>query len=61
MTFDDWFYEKENYSLRCERFYDDLMSYSLDIVDSGYIQQWLQAAWKAGYEHRNIELADDGK
>ncbi len=60
-TFDDWFYERENFSLRCERFYDDLMQYDMDMVDSGEIVKWLRAAYETGREHTLESLQDDGK
>lgn len=69
MTFEEWFDEIEGYALRCERFYDDLDRLQQfnngDYVpgDPTYqdIVGWLKAAYETGYEHRNIELMDDGK
>ena len=52
----EWLHEYEGHSLRSER----LLS---DIEHGGYkkIIQWIQAAYKEGYMHRDLELADDGK
>ncbi len=59
MTFEEWFNEIEVFSLRGERFYDEVEHYKegsgTDIV------RWLKAAWQVGYDHRNEELMDDGK
>lgn len=56
MTFDEWLYEVENSSLRLERLYDEV-----DCSNNGRLIKWLEAAYNCGYEHRNIELMDDGK
>ncbi|CAB4142725.1 hypothetical protein UFOVP447_30 [uncultured Caudovirales phage] len=59
MTFEEWFYGIENYSLRAERFYNEIDPDSR--IDTKAIVSWLEAAYKVGYEHRNKELMDDGK
>jgi hypothetical protein len=59
MTFKDWFYEIENFSMRCERFYDDLVHYQGDNAET--IVRWLEAAYQSGYEARMNEITDDGK
>jgi hypothetical protein len=59
MKFEDWLYETENYGLRLEHLYEDLADYQGDNVS--IIIKWLEAAYSAGYEHRVLELMDDGK
>ena len=49
MTFEDWFLESEVFSLRCERFYDDLIHYQGDNPE--IIIKWLKAAYEVGREH----------
>lgn len=68
MIFEDWFYETEGFGFRAERFYNDLNfvwsapnAYDLDGTGAEHFVKWLEAAYKAGYEHRNIELMDEGK
>jgi hypothetical protein len=61
MKFEDWFNQRENFSFRYERFYDDLYAYKFDGVNPEYIVRWLQAAYNEGYNHRKYELMDDGK
>jgi len=61
MTFAEWFNEIELYSLRGERFYDDLYTYKMDGIDAEHIINWLKAAYEVGYEHAMGNLLDDGK
>jgi hypothetical protein len=56
MKFEEWLYENENYSLRLERLQEEVPTAS-----TGRLIKWLEAAYKVGYEHRDIELMDDGK
>jgi hypothetical protein len=50
MSFDDWFFEIENYGLRAERFYDDL-SRAMD--DPTQMVEWLRAAYEQGKNDGN--------
>lgn len=59
MTFEDWFYELEKYSLRAERFYDALVDYQGDNPE--LVTAWLKAAFEAGQESILNKLQDDGK
>lgn len=59
MTFDEWFYQQQNFSLRAEWFWDDVMHYQGDNPET--LLRWLKAAFDAGYMHRDFELMDDGK
>lgn len=65
MTFETWFDEFEVFSLRSERFYDDLLTYKYDGVNAEHLVKWLRAAYEVGYEHGSVEgpwlRADDGK
>lgn len=61
MKFDDWFNEVEVFSLRSERFYDDLITYKLEGIDAEYFVKWLKAAYEAGYDHANWQKEDDRK
>jgi hypothetical protein len=59
MTFDEWFNEFEIFSLRSERFYDELEHYK-----DGYTEdmvKWLKAAYEAGHEEGQDWYVDDGK
>ena len=49
MKFEDWFYEAENFSLRSERFYDDLCFFGEFKPER--IVEWLKAAYEVGREH----------
>jgi hypothetical protein len=62
MTFDDWLHEKENYSLRIERLYDDIdvitgvaNNAAEDFTNKVTIMSWLEAAYQAGYEQGKSE------
>lgn len=59
MTFDEWFYEQQNFSLRAEWFWEDLMDYQGDNPET--IIKWLKAAYDAGHEHALLRFQDDGK
>lgn len=59
MPFKEWFEQFENYSMRCERFYDDLIDYKGDNAE--IIVRWLRLAYQAGYEARMNETTDDCK
>lgn len=68
MTFDDWFYENENFGLRCERFSADLEAYAdprktaeQALMRDRRILEWLKVAWEVGYDHAMGNLLDDGK
>ena len=61
MTFEEWFNEIEVFSLRGERFYDDLITYKLDGVDAEHLVKWLKAEYNAGHEHAMNCMIDDGK
>lgn len=56
MKFEDWFYERENYSLRAERIYEEV-----PIEPRSSLIKWLVAAYQAGYEHSESRFVDDGK
>lgn len=56
MKFEDWFHETENFSLRAERFYDDLVYYQEDRPER--IVEWLRAAYEAGREHGRKDSDD---
>lgn len=47
-AFDEWIWEQEGYGLRWERAADDLTWRPQ--YDSDLLMEWLQAAFKAGYE-----------
>ena len=59
MTFDDWFYEQERFSLRAERFYNAIDPDSR--IDTKSLVSWLKAAYEAGYEDAMHHYMDDGK
>lgn len=59
MTFDEWFYEQQNFSLRAEWFWEDLMHYQGDNPET--VIKWLKAAYDAGHEHALLIFQDDGK
>lgn len=42
-TFEDWFYETENYSFRGDRFYEELQYMSEE-----RLKEWLRAAFECG-------------
>jgi hypothetical protein len=56
ITFEDWFHQLEEFSLKSERFFDDCEYYSncTDAVDKmeaeAIILAWLKAAFEAGRE-----------
>jgi hypothetical protein len=61
MKFEDWFDETEVFSLRSERFYDDLITYKLEGVEAEHLVKWLRAAYDAGHEHGQNWYVDDGR
>jgi hypothetical protein len=61
MTFEDWFNQIENFSLRSERFYAELEAYKNGhISESGFID-WLNAAYEVGHRDALNRMIDDGK
>lgn len=61
MKFEEWFNEIEVFSLRGERFYDELEHYKDGAFPADNIVKWLRAAYDVGYEHAISKLVDDGK
>lgn len=57
MTFDEWFNEQEGFSLRCERFYDDveMYKYHCEAGDVDVLLKWLRAAYDVGHEQGKSE------
>jgi len=45
MDFDDWFYEREGFGFRAERFWSDY-----DTKDQVAMMKWLRTAYQMGYE-----------
>jgi hypothetical protein len=60
MTFDEWFYQQLNFSLRAEWFHNDA-EIAGKLGDTSSLVKWLKAAYDVGYMHRDFELMDDGK
>jgi hypothetical protein len=56
MTFDEWLYETENFSLRLERLLEEL-----PVENCGTLIKWLNAAYDAGFEQSESRFVDDGK
>lgn len=46
--FDDWFFEGEEYAMRCERFYESLTAFRSGLGREANMLVWLQAAFEAG-------------
>lgn len=46
--FNDWFWEIENFTLRGERFYDELKA-----MDDKRALEWLKAAWECARDQGN--------
>ena len=46
MTFEDWFDEIENFSVRSERLYEDFR----EVKDMKKLVTWLEAAYNVGYD-----------
>ena len=61
MTFNEWFYGLEGFSLRCERFDADLIAFQEDAVGNKRIEEWLKCAYDVGYEDAMGRKLDDGK
>lgn len=56
MQFDEWFNEIEVFSIRSERFYDDLDHHKEGVQGSyNRMAVWLKAAYAAGYEQGKAE------
>jgi hypothetical protein len=47
-TFDDWFYEIENYGFRSERFFQHLDLISNTRERNDFIENWMRAAFESG-------------
>lgn len=62
MKFDEWFNGIEVYSLRSERFYDDL-DHHKEGSEGSYNRMavWLKAAYEAGHDEALSKIMDDGK
>jgi hypothetical protein len=58
MNFDRWFYEVENFSLRSERFFEDLVHYQGDNPER--VIQWIKAAYEEGHKDGFEEGYDVG-
>ena len=62
MQFEDWFDELEMFSLRSERFYNDLDHTRPDSIESQKrMVEWLKAAYDAGQLHEQMKHWDDLK
>lgn len=51
--FNEWFFEGEEYAMRCERFYETLAQVKSDLGKEANMLVWLQAAFEAGRENGN--------
>lgn len=51
-TFDDWYYEIENYGLRAERFWDSLDQFKPN-AELANLEVWLRAAFDSARETTN--------
>jgi hypothetical protein len=47
-SFNEWFNEVENYSMRSERFYNDLMTIKSASLHFDKMSVWLKAAYEEG-------------
>ena len=47
-TFEDWFYEIENYGFRSERFFQHLDLISNTRERNDFIENWMRAAFESG-------------
>lgn len=59
MEFEDWFYEEQNFGLRAESFWNDVLDYQGDNTE--ILLKWLKAAYHAGFDHASLQHLDDGK
>lgn len=61
MTFDEWFNEIEVFSLRSERFYNDL-DHHKEGSEGSYNRMavWLKAAYEAGAEDAYARALEEG-
>ena len=55
-VFDNWFYQVEGFTLKAERFYDDLEVFAL--TDPDVLKQWLKAAFEAGAEMQRNAICE---
>ena len=46
--FNEWFFEGEEYAMRCERFYEVLGTVKSELGKEANMVVWLQAAFEAG-------------
>jgi len=53
MTFNDWLYESEAYSVRFERLQETFAH--MDILDWKALMDWLEAAYRVGYQEGRNE------
>lgn len=62
MTFDEWLDEIEVFSIRRERYLDDL-DHHKEGSNGSYNRMlvWLKAAYEAGHNHALLRIVDDGK
>lgn len=61
MTFEEWYNEIENYSLRAERFHSELEAWRDGKLPTMFVVNWLRAAYNVGHEHALASFLDDGK
>ena len=62
MQFEDWFDELELFSLRSERFHNDLDHTRPDSIEcQKRMVEWLNAAYEAGQLHEQMKHWDDLK
>ena len=54
IDFYEWFHSLENYSLKSERFYDDLASVMRRDSSPQLIVDWLKSAYMMGKENETI-------
>ena len=51
--FEDWFFEGEEYAMRCERFYESLTAFKSELGLEANMLVWLKAAFEAGRGDNN--------
>jgi hypothetical protein len=47
-TFEDWFYELENYGFRADRFFQHLDLITNERERNDFIENWMRAAFESG-------------
>jgi hypothetical protein len=52
--FGEWFFEGEEYAMRCERFYESLTAFKSELGLEANMLVWLQAAFEAGREEKDV-------